>query len=181
MGGRRPPISAYPRSADDGSNMRAAGIRLIRMSLRPTVNPLGYRALGLGMAAWAIGAAIFFREPLLASFHVIFGDTVDGSLIIYTHEHLFRAITGHAQFLSPPFFYPQPNVLGFTDAVLLDLLPYAIFRGLGVDMFLSAQLMFLLMSLLSFVAVLIICTRYLAVRTPIALCAAALITFPTNL
>src|SRR5712671_1267954 len=101
------------------------------MPLRPTANLLDYRVLVLGMAAWAVGAAIFFREPLLAAFNVVFGDTVDGSLIIYTHEHLFRAITGNAQFLSPPFFYPQSNVLGFTDAALLDLLPYTIFRVLG--------------------------------------------------
>jgi hypothetical protein len=142
---------------------------------------LNYLLFLSGLATWALAALVFFRHPLAALFAEVFGDSNDGSLIVYTHEHLYRAVMGRAEFLSPPFFYPQTNVLGFTDAFLLNVAPYTLLRMLGFDPFLSIQLMLILLSLLCFASVLVICTRYLGVYPVIALCAAVLITFPNNL
>lgn len=66
-----------------------------------------------------VGALISFRFVTASSFNVIFGDRGDGRLIIYLHEQ------GRADFPSPPMFYPQKYVLGFSDASLLDTPPYA--------------------------------------------------------
>ncbi len=134
-----------------------------------------------GVVVWAIAAGCFFRQTLMSSFDLIFGDRGDARMIVYLHEHLFQSLLGNATFLSPAFFYPQANVLGFTDAFLLDAMPYAVLRAFGCDPFLSIQIEFIALSLSCFMASLVICARYLKVRPVISLCAAALITFPNNL
>ena len=118
------------------------------------------RAL-LTFACWALGAAVFFRAALSSGFAVTSGDVADGRLIVYLHEHLYRWLLGQASFLSPAMFYPQTKVLGYTDAFLLDLVPYAAFRFSGLDPFLSAQLMAMGLSLLCFVSLTIILTFFL--------------------
>ena len=134
-----------------------------------------------GGLVWTVAAAIFFRYPIFSSFDHIFGDRADGSMIIYFHEHMFNVLQGRAQFTSPQFFYPEPDVLGFGPAFLLDSVPYSILRLIGYDPFLSFQLLIIILSLASFMASLTICVRYLKIRTSIALCAAVLMTFANNL
>jgi hypothetical protein len=154
---------------------------LIVARLREQARPIGWGTLLAGMAVWAVGAAYFFRQTLLSGFDVMSGDRGDTRLIVYLHEHVVQSFLGNARFLSPGFFYPQPNVLGFSDAFLLDIVPYAGLRALGCDPFLSLQILYIALSWLCFMASLVICARYLQVRPVIALCAAALITFPNNL
>jgi hypothetical protein len=133
------------------------------------------------MLSWTIGAAVFFRTALLSRFAIINGDAADGQLIMYMHEHLFRWLEGRASFGSPAVFYPQPDVLGYTDAFLLDLLPYAAIRLLGADPYLSMLLLGIALTALCFFCTFHILARQLGVRTSIALAAALLITFPNNL
>jgi len=154
---------------------------LIAARLGESVSPIALRTMLAGMAVWAIGVAYSFRQTLLSSFDVMTGDRGDARLIVYLHEHLVQSLLGNATFLSPGIFYPQSNVLGFSDAFLLDIAPYAALRALGCDPFLSLQIVFIALSWLCFTASLAICARYLHVRPAIALCAAALITFPNNL
>ncbi len=130
---------------------------------------------------WVVGAAVFFRTSLLSGFANVNGDAADGQLIMYMHEHLFRWLQGQADFGSPAFFYPQPNVLGYTDAFLLDLLPYSAIRLLGADPYLSMQLLGIALSALCFFCTFHIFAHQLGVRTFIALAAGLLITFPNNL
>ncbi len=102
------------------------------------------------MLSWVIGAAVFFPTSLLSGFDIINGDPADGELIVYAHEHLFRRLEGPASFRSPAFFYPQPDVLGYTDAFMLVLLPYAGLRLTGDDPFFSMQLLAIALSALCF-------------------------------
>ncbi|MGP9812132.1 hypothetical protein ACTZWT_11525 [Rhodopseudomonas sp. NSM] len=150
-------------------------------TLRDQAGSLGLRTLLAGLVAWAAAAAIAFRSSLLSSFDWIFGSPGDGRLIAYLHEHLFNALRGRAEFLSPPFYFPQKNVLGYTDAFLLDILPYSALRTLGLDPFLASQVFAIALSLACFVASLVILVRYLRLSPAIAICAAVLITFPNNL
>lgn len=130
---------------------------------------------------WVVGAAIFFSTTWRTGFAIVSGAGGDTRLVIYLHEHLYRWLTGAASFNSPEFYYPQPNVLGFTDAFILDLAPYAVLRSVGPDPFLSFELMAIGLSALSFACSFVIFRRYLGVRTWIAVAAAMLITFPNNL
>lgn len=145
------------------------------------VNAVNGRTLILGLVAWCVGAVVFFRFVLLSGFQSIVGDIGDTRQMIFLHEHFYQALTGNAQFMSPPYLYPYPHVLGVADAFFLDLIPYAAFRWLGFDEFLAYQLMIIALSLLCFMASLVLCVRYLALRPALAICAAALITFPNNL
>jgi hypothetical protein len=154
---------------------------LIAIPPRRRAPPLDPRTLAAGIAAWAAAACVAFRHVVSSSFDLIFGDRGDGRLIVYLHEHLFNALQGAAPFLSPPIFYPQQHVLGFSDAYLLDVAPYAALRWLGLDPFLSFQSWTMVLSFFCFVASLIVGTRYLRLRPVIAICAALLVTFPNNL
>lgn len=140
-----------------------------------------FHALIVGMLMWGIGAAAFFRISLLSGFAVVSGDVGDGRMIVYLHEHLFRWLLGLADFASPPFFYPQPNVLGYSDAFLLDLLPYSALRLLGFDPFLSMELFLIALSAVCFWSVYCLLSKYFRIRTYIALTAATLIAFPNDL
>ena len=135
----------------------------------------------LALAVWCLGAIVFFRPALWSGFDVIAGNNADTRFIVFLHEHLFQWLRGNAEFLSPKFFYPQPNTLGYSDAFLLNLVPYATFRLLGFDPFLSLQLWIVAGSALCFWSSLLVLVRYLNIRIPIALVAALLITFPNNL
>jgi hypothetical protein len=155
--------------------------KLVLTSLRAYAKPVDVNLLVAGVAVWAVAAGIFFRHPIFSSFDQIFGDLGDGSMIVYFHEHLFNVLMGRADFTSPPFFYPQRNVFGLGPAFLLNAVPYATLRLLGGDPFLSFQLIIMILTLASFMASLVICVRYLNIRTSIALCAAVLMTFANNL
>lgn len=149
--------------------------------LRDRALPLSVATWLAGVVAWAVAAAVAFRSSLMSSFDVVSGNLGDGRLITYLHEHLFNTLRGRDGLLSPPFYYPQPNVLGYTDAFLLDALPYSALRAIGLDAFLAMQLLAITLSLCCFFASLIVCRRYLRLTPAIAVAAAVLITFPNNL
>lgn len=154
---------------------------MLLTSLRDRVCPLTLPVILAGLAAWTAGAAGAFRSSLLSGFDIVSGNAGDGRLIAYLHEHLFNAIRGHADLLSPPFYFPQKYVLGYTDAFLLDALPYSALRALGLDPFLASQVFAIALSLACFVATLLICRRYLCLNPALAISASILITFPNNL
>ena len=129
--------------------------------LRDHVRPVPWRALIVGILVWSAGAAIFFRYPLFSFFDAIVGDGGDGRMLVYLHEHLFNALRGRASLTSPPFYFPQQDALGLGPAFLLDVIPYSILRFLGFDPFLSFQIFIILLSLACFLAILVICVRYL--------------------
>jgi hypothetical protein len=83
--------------------------------------------------------------------------------------------------LSPPFCYLQKHALGYTDAFLLDAMPYSALRVIGLDPLLAMQLLAIPLSLCCFFASLIVCRRHLRLGPGISICAPTLITFPNNL
>ncbi|MGB7013205.1 MAG: hypothetical protein WBD97_22755 [Pseudolabrys sp.] len=139
--------------ADAGEGLNRAGVDVVPwVPLRDRAQPVRCSLVAVGVLAWAGGATVFFRYPLFSSFGLIFGERGDGRMIVYFHEHLFNALRGKA-----------------------------ILRDIGCDPFLAFQLLLVVLSLVCFVACLVIATRYLQVRAWIALCAAGLVTFANNL
>jgi hypothetical protein len=128
--------------ADAGEGLNQAGVDVVLwVPLRDRAQPVSCSLLAVGVLAWAGGATVFFRYPLFSSFAVIFGERGDGRMIVYFHEHLFNALRGKAQFVSPGFFYPVPDALGMAPAFLLNIVPYTILRDIGCDPFLAFQLL----------------------------------------
>jgi hypothetical protein len=131
--------------------------------------------------AWVAGATVFFRSLLFSGFDLMPGDRLDGRMIVYLHEHLFRWLLGDRPLTSPDFYHPQKGVLGFSDAFLLDVLPYSSMRLLGLDPYFSIAIMFVALSALCFFASFFIFKRYMKIGVPLAISGAALATFPNNL
>jgi hypothetical protein len=138
-------------------------------------------AAAFAIPVWAVGAAVFFRNSLFTGFALVNGDAADGKMIIYMHEHLFRWLVRQTSFGSPAIFYPQPGVLGYADAFILDVLPYSGLRLAGADPFVSMQLLAIVLSALCFFCTFHIFARQLGLRIFIARAGALLVTFPNNL
>jgi len=123
------------------------------------------RNLPIAALAWIASAAVFFRQSIFSGFDRVPGDRLDGRLIIYLHEHLFRWLLGYAQLRSPAFYYPQRDVLGYSDAFLLDAVPYTTLRLIGLDPYLSITAMFVVLSGMCFLSCFVIFRKYLKVST----------------
>jgi hypothetical protein len=135
----------------------------------------------LAFALYVVGACVFFRQQVFSGFDFFFGDGADPRLILFVHEHVYRALLGQASFLSPPEFYDLKNTLGGSDAFVLNQLVYVPLRLLGADPYLALVLCMLLLSALSFIAICGLLTRWFAVPLAVAAAAAVLVIFPNNL
>lgn len=75
----------------------------------------------------ALGPALFSLGRLLP------GDPGDMRFCEYLLEHGLRWLTGspsHPSFWSPPFFFPHPNALAYSETLFGVALPYWLARGL---------------------------------------------------
>lgn len=145
------------------------------------LDTLRFWRIAATLVAWFVGALIFFRYPILSGFDSVLGNDADPRSIVYYHEHLYSWLLGKAEFLSPPFYYPQKYLLGYNEAFLLNLIPYSIFRACGLDPFLSFQIWIILASAVCFFSSVAIFVGYLGVRFSLALAGAALLTFSNGL
>jgi hypothetical protein len=91
----------------------------------------------LAFALYVAGACVFFRQQIFSGFDLYFGDRGDSRMILFVHEHVYRALLG-SPFLSPPEFYNLKNTLGGSDAFLLNQVVYAPLRLLGADPYWTA-------------------------------------------
>ena len=140
-----------------------------------------YALIAHGLMFWLLGSAIFFRDTWRTGFDVVMGDLGDTRLIVFLHEHLYDWLRGVGELRSPPAYFPQQGTLGFSDAFLLDALPYALFRTLGADPYLAMLMLQVALSLLCFGCAAMVYLKYLRIRPLFAFAAAMLATFPNNL
>ena len=101
---------------------------------------------------WLIAAGVFFRDSLLTGFDRIIGDGGDARLDIFLRENLYQFLRGQAEFFSPPMFFPIKGTLGYSDAYLLDGLIFVPLRIIGLDPFLSFELLCIGISLVGFIS-----------------------------
>jgi hypothetical protein len=156
-----------------GSLMTIAG----KISQQPIARRV---SLFLPFALYVVGALVFFRQQIFSGFDLSFGDRGDNRLIIFIHEHVYRSLHADSLLLSPPFFFNQPNTLGYTDALLLDQAIYVPLRLLGADPLVALSLTILVLSALAFSCVYLLLRR-LDVSIPLASFAALIFTFSNNL
>jgi hypothetical protein len=133
------------------------------------------------IGVWLLAAAVFFRNFLLTGFDKIIGDAGDARLDIFLRENLHQFLRGRAEFLSPPMFFPIKGTLGYSDAYLLDGLIYVPLRLIGLDPFLSFELLCIGISLVGFISANILLMRFANVRQPVAALAAAIFVFSNSL
>jgi hypothetical protein len=135
-------------------------------------------ANGVGLSRRACSLV---RNFLLTGFDRIIGDAGDARLDIFLRENLHQFLRGQAEFLSPPMFFPIPGTLGYSDAYLLDGLIYVPLRIIGLDPFLSFEILCIAISLVGFASANVLLMRFGGVRQPLAALAAAIFVFSNGL
>jgi hypothetical protein len=119
---------------------------------------------------------VFFRDFFASHFNLIAGDIGDNRFCIAIFEHWRAVAQGRAGMTSPNFFWPQPHVLGYSEAMFLLALPYSMARSLGLDRYISFELTLLVIKTLGFVGMLWLLVSFVKLSKPVALIGAVLFT-----
>jgi hypothetical protein len=105
--------------------------------------------------AAAIGLVAAFHPMLATGLARMQGDTGDTRLNNYILEHGYRAIVLNEPgrtLWSPPFFFPVPNVLAYSETLLSTLPLYAPWRVIGIAPDTAFQLWWMGLTLLNYAA-----------------------------
>lgn len=125
-----------------------------------------------------VGTYAAFRPTLDTGFERMQADTGDTLLNHYTLEHLHRCLTDRGycgQLLSPPFYFPQPLVLAYSENFLGGLPLYSALRAFLVED-LAYQAWMILLAMLNYLAMAVVC-RWLGCPAVVAAFAAFLWAF----
>src|SRR5260370_9927334 len=126
------------------------------------------------ICAGALG--MFFRDFFQSHFNLIAGNTDDNRFLIAILEHWRAVAHSKASFPSPNFFWPEPHVLGYSEAFFLPALPYSFLRSLGLDHYLSLEIALFVLKAIGFFGMLWLLCSFVRVSKPVALVCAALFT-----
>jgi hypothetical protein len=144
----------------------------------PSAISRGLRAVLTASAVAAVGAAgvVMAHHPMILSgLRRVQTDLGDTRLNNYILEHGYRwsvGSPGHAEFWSPPFFFPARNVAAYSD-ILLGVAPiYGVIRALGCPPDTSFQVWMIAVSALNYLAAYHLLRRRFGLGVP-ASCAGA--------
>ena len=121
---------------------------------------------------------IFLRQVVFSRFDLLLGDVGDARFIGVILEHWWQVLQGTAPWLSPPFFFPVQEVLGYSDALFLNALPYVVLRFMGIDPFTSGQIVLLAMAALGWIGMVLFLRGCLKLSIFPTIVGAALFVFP---
>lgn len=109
-------------------------------------------AIAAYAACLTLSLCIFFKQQVASGFQTLFSDRTDSVIEISILEHWYNVLRGLASWPTMFYFYPYEATLAFNDAYFLYGMPYALFRLIGTDPFLSAQLVSVLLRIVAFAA-----------------------------
>ena len=133
------------------------------------------------VGGFVLGFSIFFRAQILSRFDLLFGDRGDTRFVVFICEHVFRAMLGRSNFLSPPYFYDLTKTLGFSDAFLLYQIIYAPLRWLGAEPYLALLLTIMTLSIAGYGFLYALLRRFGHASVVTAVFSSFLFTFANNL
>ncbi|MEM7673127.1 MAG: hypothetical protein AAF212_07290, partial [Verrucomicrobiota bacterium] len=87
--------------------------------------------VAVALVGYIFSMFVCFRGHLLGGDLQAMVDFLDGQLILSCFEHWYMAFSGDVLWNAPLFFYPQQDVLGYTDTFFLNGVVYSIFRVFG--------------------------------------------------
>ena len=138
-------IQSDPRISFGGSSAASPGTRA----------PFAERWFpALSCVSGLLCVLLVFRPFFLSHFDSILSDPGDGRLCITILEHWVKVFHGQVQVASPNFFFPERGVLGYSDTLFLDALPYATLRFLGLDRYLAFEATMMLVTAVGFASML---------------------------
>ncbi|MTJ82188.1 MAG: hypothetical protein F8N37_14440 [Telmatospirillum sp.] len=130
-----------------------------------------YGAIGLA------GTLIFFWQTTSDGFDHIPGNIGDAKFLIYVCEHWYDVFRGLADWRSPAIFYPERNVLGYSDTLFLYGLPYSLLRRAHFDCFAAYQALVMALPPAGVLGTVWLLRGVLALSRPAAVLGAALFAF----
>lgn len=113
---------------------------------------LNRSSVALALLFGILGTVQYHSSQIFSGFDRFFGDRGDVRGFLYYCEHWYRSLSGKASLLSPAVFYPAKGTLAYSDLLLGVGVPYSLFRALGFDMFVSLELVMILIAFLSYCA-----------------------------
>lgn len=134
----------------------------------------GSRHLFIAVAVYLALACVSFKDFLFSRFDRIAGNFGDNRLCIVLIEHWFRVFRGLEPWNDPRFFYPARGVLGYTETMFLGSLPYAVFRFLACDPYVSFELTLILATFCGYVGMIFLLRRWLNAGEALSITGAAL-------
>lgn len=127
-----------------------------------------------------LGVVMAHYPMIFSGFARIQTDLGDTRLIHYLLEHGYLwvcRVPGHLTFWDPPFFYPAPNAAAYSDALVSVGPVYWLCRASGASPDLSFGLWMVSMSVLNYLAGLLLFRKGLGFGMPAAVAGAALVAF----
>lgn len=121
---------------------------------------------------------VFFRQVIVSRFDLLLGDVGDARFTGVIMEHWWQVFQGTAEWLSPTFFFPVSGVIGYSDALFLNALPYVFLRFLGIEPFTACQIVLFALVALGWLGSILLLRGCLKLRTFPAIVGAALFVFP---
>ncbi|MCQ8279094.1 hypothetical protein NFI95_11630 [Acetobacteraceae bacterium KSS8] len=127
-----------------------------------------------------ISVAEFFNVQIANGFTMLFGDQNDAVIGISILEHWRAVFDGNAVWNRVSYFYPYPDSLGYNDGLLLYGIPYTLGRWQGLDPFLCAEIVSMVVRAIGCIAFFIMARAVFGFRLGLALLGAALFTVAGN-
>jgi hypothetical protein len=147
-----------------------------QFSPKPRPFTRGAIIVGIGV----LGVLMVHHPMIFSGFRRIQTDWRDSRLIHYLLEYGYRSLwsePGRWRFWNPPFFYPAPNAMAYSDTLLCVGPLYWLWRTLGASPDLSFGLWMLSISALNYAAGVLLFQRGLGFGSPAAAAGAALVAF----
>jgi hypothetical protein len=116
--------------------------------------------LAIPFIVWVSTTLLYFRNVLFSEFSQTIGDPADGRLITSIHEHWFRWFQGREGWFDLSFFYPLENTLGYSDTFLGTGLIFSLLRFLGIEPFISMQVVLIVLATIGYTSFFIWLNRY---------------------
>ena len=139
------------------------------------VEALIYAAIGLLLGS------IFFRRIVFSRFDLLLGDVGDARLNGVILEHWWQVLQGAVPWLSPTFFFPVQGVLGYSDALFLNALPYVVLRFLGIEPFTSCQIVLFALVAMGWIGMILFLRCSLKLSILPTIMGSALFVFPNSM
>lgn len=103
--------------------------------------------------------SVLTRYQLLNGFSILSGDRYDAVISATILEHWFHVLTGDANWSEVNYFFPYTRTIAQTDAFFLLGVAYFPFRFIGLDPFISGELVGLLIKSFGFIGAYLLSRR----------------------
>ncbi len=93
---------------------------------------------------------VLFHNLIFSNFNILLGDRFDALIETNLLQHWYNVIQGNSKWDTVGYFYPFSNTLGYNDGYFLYGIFYSFFRLLGFDLFISTDLVNILLKVIGF-------------------------------